>query len=111
MADAIGWASSLVLLLTIASQVYKQWHEQTAKGVSRWLFTGQAGASVGFVVYSWMIGSVVFIVTNSLILLSALAGLVITARHRRRIPARDGEQLRRGVGEGSGGGGVGGWGG
>ena len=34
--------------MTIAKQVYKQWHEGTSEGVSKWLFLGQIAASVGF---------------------------------------------------------------
>lgn len=83
MAEAIGWASSLVLLLTIGSQVYKQWSDRTAKGVSRWLFIGQVAASAGFVVYSSMVGNTVFVFTNSLILISAIVGMAITMRNRR----------------------------
>jgi MtN3 and saliva related transmembrane protein len=84
VADAIGWASSLVLLLTIGSQVHKQWRDRTAKGVSRWLFAGQVGASAGFVVYSWMVDNAVFVFTNTLILLSALVGMWVTMRNRRQ---------------------------
>jgi MtN3 and saliva related transmembrane protein len=84
MAEAIGWASSVVLLLTIGSQVYKQWRERTSKGVSRWLFAGQVAASTGFIIYSVMVGNTVFVFTNSLILLSALVGMWITSRNRRR---------------------------
>ena len=32
--EALGWASSCVLVLTIGAQVYKQWHDDTSKGVS-----------------------------------------------------------------------------
>jgi MtN3 and saliva related transmembrane protein len=84
VAEAIGWASSVVLLLTIGSQVYKQWRERTSKGISRWLFTGQVAASAGFVVYSILVGNTVFVFTNSLILLSAVVGMWITSRNRRR---------------------------
>ena len=84
MADAVGWASSVVLLLTIGSQVYKQWKDRTARGVSRWLFIGQVAASAGFIVYSVMIANVVFVFTNSLILVSALIGMYVTMRNKRR---------------------------
>lgn len=83
MEHAVGWAASAILLATIGSQVYRQWKERTSKGVSRWLFIGQIAASVGFVVYSWMVNNTVFIVTNSLMLLSAVVGLLIVFRHRR----------------------------
>jgi MtN3 and saliva related transmembrane protein len=84
MTEAIGWISSVILLLTIGKQVYKQWQEESSEGVSRWLFVGQVAASVGFTVYSWLVGNWVFVVTNFLMLLSALAGLGIVLRHRRR---------------------------
>jgi uncharacterized protein with PQ loop repeat len=83
MEHAIGWAASAVLLATVGSQVYRQWKERTSKGVSRWLFIGQIAASAGFVVYSWMVKNTVFVVTNSLMLLSAVVGLLTVVRHRR----------------------------
>jgi MtN3 and saliva related transmembrane protein len=85
--DLIGWASSTVLLATLSRQVLKQWREGTSEGVSRWLFIGQTTASVGFTTYSVLLGNWVFAVTNSLILLNAIAGIVIVRHHRRRAPA------------------------
>jgi len=84
MTKAIGWISSGILLLTIGKQVYKQWQEESSQGVSRWLFIGQIAASAGFTIYSWLVGNGVFVVTNFLMLLSALAGLGIVLKHRRR---------------------------
>ena len=84
MTEAVGWASSLILVLTIAKQVYKQWKEGSSEGVSRWLFVGQMGASLGFTVYSWLVGNWVFVVTNAVMLLNGLVGLLIVLRHRRR---------------------------
>jgi MtN3 and saliva related transmembrane protein len=84
MTEAIGWASSFILVLTIAKQVYKQWHEGSSEGVSKWLFVGQMAASLGFTVYSWLVDNWVFVVTNSLMLLNGLLGLIIVLRHRRR---------------------------
>lgn len=81
--EAIGWFSSFVLVLTIANQVYKQWKSGTSKGVSKWLFVGQITASTGFTVYSVMVNNWVFVVTNALMLLSALVGIVIVMKHRR----------------------------
>ncbi len=89
MTELLGWASSAVLLATLARQVRKQWREGRVEGVSRWLFAGQTTASVGFTVYSVLLRNWVFTVTNALILLNALAGLVIYLRLRRRPrPAR-----------------------
>jgi uncharacterized protein with PQ loop repeat len=82
--EAIGWFSSVVLLLTIAKQVHKQWVSGTSEGVSKWLFLGQTTASVGFTIYSLMVGNWVFVVTNALLLVSALLGLGIVWKHRRR---------------------------
>ncbi len=81
--EAIGWFSSFVLVLTIAHQVYGQWRSGTSQGVSRWLFVGQLTASTGFTVYSVWVDNWVFVVTNALMLLSALMGLAIVLKHRR----------------------------
>ncbi|WP_224243100.1 hypothetical protein [Hyalangium gracile] len=83
MIEALGWFSSFVLVLTISSQVYKQWRSGTSEGVSKWLFVGQITASVGFTIYSIQVGNWVFVVTNALMLLSAIIGGIIVIRHRR----------------------------
>jgi hypothetical protein len=67
--------------------VHKQWREDSSAGVSRWLFVGQVAASSGFTVYSVLVGNPVFVVTNAILLASALAGLLIVLRHRRRARA------------------------
>jgi MtN3 and saliva related transmembrane protein len=84
MTEGIGWVSSLILILTIGKQVYKQWHEGSSEGVSKWLFIGQMAASSGFIVYSWLIQNWVFVVTNVVMFLSAIVGLGIVLIHRRR---------------------------
>lgn len=84
LTQMIGWSSSVILVLTIGKQIYKQWQEESSEGVSKWLFIGQTAASVGFAIYSWLVSNWVFVVTNSLLLLSALVGLVITLHNRRR---------------------------
>lgn len=83
MKDAVGWASSLVLVLTIAKQVHKQWRAGTSEGISHWLYVGQLVASVGFTVYSVLVRDPVFVVTNGVLALSALAGMVIFFHQRR----------------------------
>ena len=88
MLEIVGWASSCLLLVTLIKQVYKQWKEGTSEGVSKWLFIGQVAASAGFIVYSWMVKNWVFVVTNSLMLLSAFAGLGIVLFHRWRSQKR-----------------------
>jgi MtN3 and saliva related transmembrane protein len=81
--DVIGWASAMILLLTLGRQAWLQWRERRTRGVSRWLFAGQIAASSGFVVYSWLLSNWVFVVTNALILLTAVAGEGIYLRNRR----------------------------
>jgi uncharacterized protein with PQ loop repeat len=78
--DVIGWLASAVLLVTLVRQVHKQATEDRPSGVSHWLFAGQISASVGFVIYSWLVENWVFIVTNSLILLTAVVGQVVMIR-------------------------------
>jgi MtN3 and saliva related transmembrane protein len=89
MTDALGWASSVVLLLTIVAQIHKQWASGTSKGVSVWLFIGQACASLGFLGYSWLIHNWVFVTTNALMAAAACVGLGIVALHRSRAASRD----------------------
>ncbi len=84
MVEAIGWFSSVVLLLTISKQIHKQWREGASGGVSKWLFIGQTTASAGFLCYSWLVRNWVFVVTNALMLVSAGVGLAIVLHHRRR---------------------------
>jgi len=83
MTEVIGWLSSFILVLTIGKQVHKQWKSGTSEGVSKWLFVGQLTASTGFTVYSILVRNWVFVVTNALLLLSAIVGGVIVLKHRR----------------------------
>jgi MtN3 and saliva related transmembrane protein len=83
MPDLVGWIASAILLATLARQTWRQWREPDPRGVSRWLFLGQIAASAGFVAYSWMLRNWVFIVTNTLILLTAIVGQLALSRARR----------------------------
>jgi MtN3 and saliva related transmembrane protein len=80
--ELIGWASSVILLLTIGKQIHKQWATRTSAGVSKWLFIGQLAASLGFTIYSYILRNWVFIATNSLMALSAIVGVWIVIHHR-----------------------------
>ena len=84
--EFVGWASSVILLLTIGKQIYKQWQEKSSEGVSKWLFIGQMLASLGFTIYSWLVNNWVFVVTNALMLVSAFIGLGIVMYHRHQSP-------------------------
>ena len=81
--DWLGWGASAVLLATLLRQVFVQWRERRTDGVSSWLFVGQITASIGFVVYSWLVDNRVFVVTNSALLLTAIAGQLIYRRNVR----------------------------
>jgi uncharacterized protein with PQ loop repeat len=94
MTEAIGWISSLILLLTIGKQVYKQWQEGSSEGVSKWLFVGQLAASLGFTIYSWLVHNWVFVATNALMLVNGMAGLSLVLYHRRR-EQREGKARKR----------------
>lgn len=86
--NVLGWASSVILLITIGTQILKQWREQSSSGVSGWLFIGQTVASAGFAVYSALIGNWVFTVTNSLMLCSAVVGWLVTRHFKQRSSMR-----------------------
>lgn len=83
MPEAIGWASSVILVLTIGKQIYKQWKEGSSENVSKWLFVGQFAASLGFVVYSWLVKNWVFVATNAIMTLNAVLGLLIVWYHSK----------------------------
>lgn len=87
-AEWIGWFSSVILIATLGRQVLKQWRSGEVAGVSRWLFVGQTAASTGFTIYSVLLSNWVFTVTNSLLLVNAIAGYWVSARNRRLLAVR-----------------------
>ena len=103
--EIIGWLSSFLLVCTIGKQIHEQWKKGTSKGVSPFLFLGQMAASAGFLVYSVLMKSPVFVVTNALMLVSAMVGLGVVMVHRHRGSARAGQKAsfaaRAGVGAGA----------
>jgi MtN3 and saliva related transmembrane protein len=82
--EAIGWASTAVLLATIGRQVYSQWKSKAAAGVSRWLFVGQIGASIGFTIYSYLLHNWVFLFSNAAMIVTAIVGELIYISNRKR---------------------------
>ena len=82
--EVIGWAASAILLATLIRQIVTQLRDRSAQGVSRWLFVGQIAASVLFIIYSALVSNPVFVVTNVLILGTAVVGQVLTVIKRRR---------------------------
>lgn len=84
MTEIIGWASSIILLITLIKQVYKQWKERTGEGVSKLLFIGQLLASVGFTIYSYLVGNWVFTVTNAILTVNNIIGLWLSFYFRKK---------------------------
>ena len=82
--ELIGWFGAIVLLATIGRQVYSQWRAGSTRGLSRWLFIGQLASSAAFVIYSWLLGNRVFVVTNLLMLGTAVIGEGVLLANRRR---------------------------
>jgi len=83
MIEIIGWVASVVLLLTLIKQVHKQWKAGTSEGVSKWLFTGQLVASILFTIYSYAVGSWVFTVTNALLTINNVIGIILYFHFRK----------------------------
>lgn len=80
--NLIGWAATIVLLVTLVRQIVKQGADDASDGVSSWLFVGQITASILFVIYSWLVDNIVFVVTNCLILLTAVVGQVVVRKKK-----------------------------
>ncbi len=80
--NLIGWAATIVLLVTLVRQIVKQASDDASDGVSSWLFIGQITASILFVIYSWLVDNIVFVVTNCLILLTAVVGQVVVRKKK-----------------------------
>lgn len=84
LTQLLGWVSSGVLIITIGSQIWRQYRAQTIAGVSMWLFVGQFVASSGLTIYSLLLGAWVFVVLNCVMATAALVGLGLWYRLRRR---------------------------
>jgi MtN3 and saliva related transmembrane protein len=82
--DVIGWISTGILVLTVGRQAYSQWKEGSTKGLSKWTFIGQLAASTGFVVYSFLLDNIVFVVSNLFLLMIAAVGQALYLKNRRR---------------------------
>lgn len=76
----VGWASSFLLIVAIAAQVFKEWKSGSKASGSLWLYSGQILAEAGFVYYSLEVGNWVFVVTNAILLVLSLIGLVLRLR-------------------------------
>ena len=89
MTELIGWLSSVILIITLGQQNWKQWKSGSVEGVSKWLWVGQTAASAGFTLYSGLVHNWVFVTTNGLLFLNALLGFGIVRYHRRSAKKRE----------------------
>lgn len=80
--DVIGWTASCTLVWPVGWQVYTQWKSGKSAGLSRWLFVGQIGASIGFLIYSWLVENWVFVTTNLFMLVTACLGQYLFLRNQ-----------------------------
>lgn len=78
----VGWTAAFILVITLFAQVAKNLKEKKLRGVNPLLYYGQAAASLCFVLYSYNLGAWVFVVANSLGLLSAMIGIYLVHRYR-----------------------------
>ncbi len=97
MTEIIGWVSSVILLVTLAQQNWKQWRSGSVEGVSKWLWVGQTAASTGFTVYSGLVRNWVFVTTNGLLLLNGLVGYAIVRHHKRHAKKGGGQAAGAGA--------------
>lgn len=77
MIDVIGWASSIILLLTLVKQVHKQWKDGETEGVSSLLFIGQLFSSIGFTIYSYLVENWIFTITNGILVINNILGICL----------------------------------
>jgi uncharacterized protein with PQ loop repeat len=89
MTEIIGWASSIILLITLIKQVFKQWQEGTGEGVSKLLFVGQLLASIGFTIYSYLVENWVFTATNGILVVNNLVGMYLSFYFKRKNKKKD----------------------
>ena len=84
---AVGWISTAVLMITLWGQVFRDYRLGRAEEISPILFIGQCASSAGFLVYSALMGNIVFVVSNALILITAFVGELV----RRALLKRQGQ--------------------
>ena len=90
MTDLIGWASTVILLLTVGRQAWSQWKQRSAAGLSRWLFVGRSRRG-GLRGCSWLLDNYVFVVSNVFLLIIAAVGQGLYLRNSRRETERSSE--------------------
>jgi MtN3 and saliva related transmembrane protein len=73
--NILGWTATLVLLGTLLAQIHREIKSGKVDEISPLLFVGQCAASIGFLLYSTLVGNLVFIVSNAMILAVALLGV------------------------------------
>ena len=97
MTELIGWGSALVLLPTFGLQTYKQWQSRhdPAPASSLWFFILALVGTGGQVVYSWMVGNMVYLALNACLVVNNTIGLGIAIHRYMKTRARSIEPATR----------------
>jgi len=82
--EPLGWLASIILLPTIARQIWQQARAPKVEAVSKWLFIGQISASLLYLTYSLLVGDAVFVASNAALLVTGITGQVIYVVRRRK---------------------------
>ena len=79
-----GWASSIILLVTLVRQVYTQWRTHQRLGYPSGSLSASAPHRSGYIVYSFLLHNWVYVSSNIAILITAIVGEGLYLRNRRR---------------------------
>lgn len=81
--DILGWAATVILLLTILAQIRKQIKTRSGEGVSNFLFIGQFIASFGLAIYSYNLENWTFTFLNAVMLILNCIGFYFTHKFKK----------------------------
>lgn len=90
--DWIGWAAALILFANLSRQVWTQWKEDHCDRISPWVVMGEAATAAGFLLYSWLLGPRVFVLSMTLLVIAMAAQLVFSRMKSLRTRYRGGHQ-------------------
>lgn len=101
--ELVGWAASVLLIITFGSQTYMQWKGVRGKYTLVFFVSAILGTA-GNLIYSWLVHNTVFIVLNAALVVNNSVGLGLALAHQKKKK----EQEKKGKeGEGGKGGGEG----
>jgi MtN3 and saliva related transmembrane protein len=83
LTEAVGWASTPLLLATIGRPVYSEWRSKATAGLSHGYSSDKSRASSGFTIYCILLHNWVFLFSNVAMLVMGITGEVIYISNRR----------------------------